>query len=94
MKDVIGDLKRTLRRSDTTAAPPAGDVGTAPATMHKGANVVVQLFVEGEDAPAHDFTVTAIAAAKAIVAAGTAATPLKVTVKHVAVDDNSPDADR
>ena len=93
MKNVIGDLKRTLHRSDT-AAPPTGDAGTAPATMHKGANVVVHLFVEGEDAPAHDFAATAIAAARAVLAAGSAATPLKVTVKSVAVDDDSPDADQ
>ncbi len=93
MKGVIGNLKRTLHRGGTAASVP-GDANVAPTTMHKGANVVLHLVVEGEDAPAHDFTVTAIAAAKAIVAAGTAATPLKVTVKHVAVDDDSPDADQ
>ncbi len=92
MKDVIGNLKRTLRRGGT-AAPAPGDAN-AVTTMHKGANVVVHLFVEGEDAPAHDFTVTAIAAARAVLAAGAAATPLKVTVKAVAVDDDSADADR
>jgi len=93
MKDVIGNLKRTLRRGGT-AAPTPGDANAAQATMHKGANVVVHLFVEGEDAPAHDFTATAIAAARAVLAAGAAATPLKVTVKAVAVDDDSADADR
>jgi hypothetical protein len=93
MKDVIGNLKRTLHRSDGTASPAGGEA-TAPATMHKGANVVAHLFVEGEDAPAHDFTVTAIAATQAVLAAGSAATPLKVTVKHVTVDDDSPDADQ
>lgn len=93
MKGVIGNLKRTLHRGGT-AAPTPGDANAVTTTMHKGANVVVHLFVEGEDAPAHDFTVTAIAAAQAVLAAGAAATPLKVTVKHVAVDDDSPDADK
>lgn len=93
MKDVIGGIKRTLRHGDA-AAPAAGDAGAAPATMHKGANVVVHLFLEGEDAPAHDFAASAIAAARAVLAAGSGATPLKVTVKQVAVDDDSPDADQ
>lgn len=93
MDDVIGGIKRAMHRGNT-AAPPPGDANAAPATMHKGANVVVRLFVEGEDAPAHDFAQTAIAAARAVLAAGAGATPLKVTVRAVAVDDDSADADR
>lgn len=93
MRDVIGDFKRSLHRGDATAPTP-GDANTAPATMHKGANVIVHLFVEGEDAPAHDFAATAVAAAKAVLSAGAGATPLKVTVKAVAVDDDGADADR
>jgi hypothetical protein len=72
-----------------------GGAGEAPATMKKGAWVVARLYVEGEDAPAHDFTETAIAAAKAVVTAGLewATGPYKVTLKKLEVDDDPPDAD-
>jgi hypothetical protein len=70
--------------------PAAGE------TMHKGAYVVVRLFVEGEDAPAHDFAQTAVEAAGAVVSAGIAAGPtrLRVTLKGVQVDDDPGDEDQ
>ena len=73
-----------------TATPATGE------TMHKGAYVVVRLFVEGEDAPAHDFAQTAVDAARAVVTAGIAAGPtrLHVTLKGVQADDDPGDEDQ
>lgn len=52
--------------------------------MKKAIDLVVRLHVEGEDAPAHDFAASTIAAVKAIIAAGAAKHPeLTVTVKGV-----------
>ena len=65
-------------------------------TMHKGAYVVVRLFVEGEDAPAHDFARAAVEAARAIVERGVAAgaSPPRAALMQVAVDDDPPDVNR
>jgi hypothetical protein len=72
-----------------------GEKTDAPATMQKGAWVVARLYVEGQDAPAHDFTETAIAAARAVITAGLAqnATPLQVALKKLEADDDPPDYD-
>jgi hypothetical protein len=40
--------------------------------MHKGSFVLVHLYVEGEDAPAHDFAQVATAAARQLVDAAVA----------------------
>ncbi len=96
LRGVIGRAERALGHHGTDPVPPPpAAADAAPATMHKGAVVAVTLRVEGEDAPAHDFAATAIAAARAVVAAGVAAhvTPLAVTVTGVAVDDDRPDRD-
>jgi len=100
LRGILGGIGRALGHHGTNAAPtaptaPAAASDAAPATMHKGAVVAVTLLVEGEDAPAHDFAATAIAAARAVVAAGIAAeaTPLAVTVTGVAIDDDRPDRD-
>lgn len=98
MRNALNGIRQRIRGDSSPPAnnadAAASDPNAAPATMHKGANVIVHLFVEGEDAPAHDFTETAIAGAHAVIAAGQSATPLQVTVKKVEVDDDSPDADR
>jgi hypothetical protein len=77
--DVLRSLKRALDLGDS-----------APATMHKGAYVVGRHYLEGEDAPAHDFAQAAIEAARAVLRARLAAgaTPPRVTIKQVAVDDD------
>ena len=94
LRGAIGRVEWALGHGAATPAPPTPS-DAAPATMHKGAVVAVTLLVEGEDAPADDFAATAIAAARAIVAAGIAAraTPLAVTVTGVAIDDDRPDRD-
>ena len=52
--------------------------------MKTAIDLVVRLHVEGEDAPAHDFAASTIAAVKAIIAAGAAKhTELTVTVNGV-----------
>jgi hypothetical protein len=97
LRGARGGIERALGQHGTNAAPAAAAAASeaAPATMPKGAVVAVTLLVAGEDAPAHDFAATAIAAARAVVAAGIAAqaTPLAVTVTGVAVDDDRPDRD-
>src|SRR5690349_19327764 len=93
--DVLGSLRRALHLGDAagdaasapatpTGEPQAAGADAAPATMHKGAYVVARLYLEGEDAPAHDFAQTAVEAARAILRAGLAsgATPLRVTIKQ------------
>lgn len=67
----------------------------APATIHKGAYVVVRLYLEGDQPPAEDFAQTATGAARAVFDAGIAAqaTPLTATIKQIRVDDDPPDAD-
>jgi len=94
LRGALGRVERALGHGAATPAPPTPP-DAAPATMHKGAVVVVTLLVEGEDAPAHDFAATATAASRAIVQAGIAAaiTPLTVTVKGVAIDDDRLDRD-
>ncbi len=81
--------------ADPAPTPAPGPAEAGPATMHKGAVVVATLLVEGEDPPAHDFAAAATAAARAMLAAGLAAgvTPLAITIRDVAVDDDSPDRD-
>ena len=94
LRGAIGRVERALGH-DAAAPAPTAPPDAAPATMHKGAVVVATLFVEGEDAPAHDFAAAAVAAARALLAAGVAAgaTALTITIRAVAVDDDSPDRD-
>ncbi|HKP86050.1 MAG TPA: hypothetical protein VJZ26_08140 [Blastocatellia bacterium] len=59
--------------------------GDAPATMKKAIELKVTLWIEGEDAPAHDFAKSAAEAAREIITAGSAKHPeLKVTIKKIA----------
>jgi hypothetical protein len=59
--------------------------------MRKAIQLVVTLWVEGEDEPAHDFASSTTKAVREIIAAGRARHPeLKVTVKRV-VERNDDD---
>ena len=96
LRGALGRVERALGQHGAASPPaPPAPTDAAPATMHKGAVVVVTLCIEGEDAPADDFAATAVAAARAVAAAGIAAnvTPLAVTITGVAVDDDAPDRD-
>src|SRR5579883_2186698 len=99
-------LRRALLPFNAPAAPDTGPPGQsaehaavqepAPAAgysvIHKGAYVVVRLYVEGNQPPAQDFAETARRAAEQIVAGGAAAiAPLTVTVKRIDIDDDPPD---
>ena len=58
--------------------------GEAPATMKKAIRLNVALYIEGEDAPAHNFADTATQAVRDMIAAGSAKHPeLKVTIKKI-----------
>ena len=59
--------------------------GDAPEKMRKGIELHVTLHVEGDDAPAHDFSKSTIEAVREIITAGSAKHPeLTVTVKKIA----------
>jgi hypothetical protein len=59
--------------------------GDAPEKMRKGVELRVTLYIEGEDAPAHDFSKSAAEAVRDIITAGSAKHPeLKVTIKKIA----------
>ena len=59
--------------------------GDAPEKMRKGIELHVTLHVEGDDAPAHDFSQSTIEAVREIITAGSAKHPeLKVTIKKIA----------
>jgi hypothetical protein len=61
--------------------------------MRKAIQLVVTLWVEGEDEPAHDFAASTNKAVREIIAAGRDKHPeLKVTVKRV-VERNDDDED-
>ena len=59
--------------------------GDAPEKMRKGVELRVTLYIEGEDAPAHDFSKSSAEAVRDIITAGSAKHPeLKVTIKKIA----------
>jgi hypothetical protein len=58
--------------------------GDAPATMKKAIQLKVALWIEGEDAPAHDFGKSTIKAVEEVIAAGSEKHPeLKITIKKI-----------
>ena len=62
--------------------------------MRKAIQLVVTLWIEGEDEPAHDFAASTTRAVRDIIAAGRGQHPeLKVTVKRV-VEHNDDDDSR
>ena len=80
-------------KKDASTSPPTvqhnGETlevwGDAPAKMRKGIQLHVTLSIEGEDAPAHDFSKSATEAVREIITAGSAKHPeLKVTIKKIA----------
>jgi hypothetical protein len=59
--------------------------GDAPQKMRKGIQLHVTLNIEGEDAPASDFSKSTTEAVRDIITAGSAKHPeLKVTIKKIA----------
>lgn len=60
----IGSAAAPATESDAQAPPAADDV---PALIHKGCYVVVTMYIEGDDAPAHDFAEVATSAARDII---------------------------
>jgi hypothetical protein len=57
--------------------------------MRKAVRLRVTLWLRGEDAPAHDFPATAIAAAREIVEAGAARHPeLQLSIERIVEDDD------
>jgi hypothetical protein len=59
--------------------------GEAPEKMRKGIAVNVTLYIEGDDAPAHDFGKATVEAVRDIITAGSARHPeLTVTIKKIA----------
>ena len=59
--------------------------GDAPEKMRKGIQLHVTLYIEGDDAPAHDFSKSTAEAVREIITAGSAKHPeLNVTIKKIA----------
>jgi hypothetical protein len=74
---------------DKAASQPPAAAGNesedTPATMRKAIRLQVTLWVEGEDAPAHNFAESTTQAVRDIISAGSSKHPeLKVTVKKIA----------
>lgn len=69
---------------DQTTGETLEQWGEAPATMKKAIQLQVALYIEGEDAPAHNFADTATQAVRDILTAGSAKHPeLKITIKKI-----------
>jgi len=59
--------------------------GDAPEKMRKGIELHITLYIEGDDAPAHDFSKSTIEAVRDIITTGSARHPeLTVTIKKIA----------
>jgi hypothetical protein len=55
--------------------------------MHKGIRILVKLWIEGEDEPAHNFAESTIKAVEEMLAAGQSLHPgLQVTIKDLKED--------
>ena len=90
------DKAQTQDATDAkTKATPASDAaahgaelehwGDAPEKMRKGIQLYVVLHIEGDDAPAHDFSKSTIEAVREIITAGSSKHPeLTVTIKKIA----------
>jgi hypothetical protein len=67
------------------SAPAADQSDDNPATMRKAIRLEVSLWIEGDDAPAHNFAESTTQAVRDIISAGSQKHPeLKVTVKKIA----------
>ena len=59
-------------------------MSTPPTKMHKAISIRVNLWIEGDDVPAHDFAQSTIQAVREIIAEGSKTHPeLQVTIKKV-----------
>lgn len=66
-------------------AEPGNESEDNPATMRKAIRLQVSLWIEGEDAPAHNFAESTTQAVRDIISEGSAKHPeLKVTIKKIA----------
>lgn len=76
-----------MAEEKTASQPPAaaGDESEEnPATMRKAIRLQVSLWVEGEDAPAHNFAESTTQAVRDIIKEGSSKHPeLKVTIKKI-----------
>lgn len=62
--------------------------------MHKGIRLYIKLWIEGEDAPAHDFAEYTVRAVKEMLAAGQSTHPgLQVTIRKIEEDTSWEDDD-
>ena len=81
------DAKTEATPASDTAAPGAEleHWGDAPEKMRKGIQLHVALYIEGDDAPAHDFSKSTIEAVRDIITAGSAKHPeLTVAIQKIA----------
>ncbi len=63
--------------------------------MHKGIRLVIKLWIEGEDEPAHNFADYTMKAVKEMLAAGQAKYPgLQVTVREIEEDTSWEDDEK
>jgi hypothetical protein len=76
-----------MAEDEAPGQPPAAtgkESDDNPATMRKAIRLQVNLWIEGEDAPAHNFAESTIQAVRDIISAGSFTHPeLKVTVKRI-----------
>lgn len=76
-----------MAKDEAKSQPPAATGNESednPATMRKAIRLEVSLWIEGEDAPAHNFAESTIQAVRDIISEGSAKHPeLKVTIKNI-----------
>jgi hypothetical protein len=79
------ELATDEKKKDQATGETLEQWGEAPAKMKKAIQLAVTLHIEGEDAPAHDFSKSTVEAVEEIIAAGSAKHPeLKITIKKIA----------
>lgn len=76
----MGEDEKASQPSDKTGKQSEDN----PATMRKAIGLQVSLWIEGEDAPAHNFAESTIEAVREIISEGSPKHPeLKVTIKKI-----------
>jgi hypothetical protein len=76
-----------MAEDEAPSQPPAATGSESednPATMRKAIRLQVSLWIEGEDAPAHNFAESTTEAVRDIISEGSSKHPeLKVTIKKI-----------
>jgi hypothetical protein len=76
-----------MAKDESPSQPPAAagsESDDNPATMRKAIRLRVTLWIEGEDAPAHNFAESTTQAVRDIISEGSSKHPeLKVTIKNI-----------